>query len=231
MSDAKYPLLQQHGLNLQAIFNIDTLPENILSMLRKDVPELSSFKQLMVFAHGGKAMWHALQQSPYKDSPDPIDTFSIDVVRRYFQTTLAGHQYQLLYPGDNRTAPLQKLGALAGWHHPSAFRIGINAQYGSWFAYRAVVLADTRLTPTEQVSSANPCLTCADKPCIPVCPAKALDKGDLSLSTCLSYRLKPDSNCQTQCISRIRCPIAREHRYTPEQIHYHYSVSMKAIAS
>ena len=79
------------------------------------------------------------------------------------------------------------------------------------------------------MASPLPCDTCEDKPCIAVCPAKALNQGDLNLPACLDYRLESHSRCKSQCLSRIICPIAKEHRYSQEQINYHYAISMKMI--
>ena len=88
-------------------------------------------------------MWQAVQQSPFSNETDLIDSFSIDVVKSYFEQELSNCNYHLLYPSPVRNIPLQALGKLAGWHHASPFRIGINANYGSWYAYRVVILADT----------------------------------------------------------------------------------------
>jgi len=223
------PLLKKNGLNMLAVFNLETLPTELLESLQSSVEDLSSYSQILVFAHGGKEMWQALQASPFKSATDPIDSFSMHVVQNYFSQALPNNCYLQLYPHSKRHIAMRQLGQLAGWHYDSAFRIGINEVFGSWFAYRVVVLSNTKLTPSKRVDSASPCDTCEDKPCISVCPAKALDKGDLNLQTCLNYRQESNSRCKTQCISRIICPIAKEHRYSPEQINYHYAISMKFI--
>ena len=43
-------------------------------------------------------------------------------------------------PGPLRTG-LQQLGALVGWHQASRLMIGIDPEWGTWFAYRALVVA------------------------------------------------------------------------------------------
>ena len=73
-------------------------------------------------------------------SNDPIDDYTRVAVDRCLQRILPPQAYRFLYPG-NISIGLQQLGELAGWHHPSPFAIGIDAEWGSWFAYRALVLA------------------------------------------------------------------------------------------
>ena len=229
MNHVESPLLLNAGLNMLAVFDLDTLPEEVMQHIPLDASALKDYKQLLVFGHGGKDMWQALQQSPFLQDNDPIDSFSIDVVQNYFKQEHAECNYYLLYPGPVRYIPLQALGKLAAWHQDSPFRIGINAEYGSWFAYRVVVLADTSLKPTKAMDAPSPCLSCADKPCIPVCPVNALQAGDLSFQKCMDYRLQHDSVCKSKCISRLACPVAKEHRYSSEQVAYHYNISMQTI--
>jgi len=190
------PLLAKNGLNMMAVFNLETLPAELLASLHTSVEDLSSYSQMLVFAHAGKDMWQALQPSSFKNAAEPIDSFSMHVVQHYFSQALPGNRYQPLYPHSKIHIDLQQLGQLAGWHHDSPFRIGINEMFGSWFAYRVVVLADTTLKATVKMASPSPCDTCQDKPCIAVCPAKALDQGDLNLPACLDYRLESHSRCK-----------------------------------
>ena len=222
------PILDDAGLNLSAVFNIQDLPVDVKSPIL-DV-YANTYQQLIVFAHAGKKMWHALQDSPFQSVANPIDSFSCHAVQQYFERELPGASYEVIYPNEHQIIPLQKLGTLAGWHHDSPFRIGINQEYGSWFAYRVVALANTSLNPTQPMTSPSPCVSCIDKPCIKDCPADALTCSNLSLQTCINYRLEANSQCQYTCLSRITCPIAQEHRYSKEQIKYHFTVSLNTIS-
>jgi epoxyqueuosine reductase QueG len=105
----------------------------------------------------------------------------------------------------------------------------VNQVWGSWFAYRVVVLADTEFEPTSPLTAASPCHSCTEKPCLSACPAEALEHGDFSLKLCIDYRLREHSQCKAQCLARLACPIAPEHRYSMEQINYHYGRSMQTI--
>lgn len=213
--------LSDNGLNLQAVFNLADLPNNVVES------DDTEFSQLILFGHAGRQLWSAIG-SMRSSSPDPVDDFSRGVVEQFFAQTLPQHQYQIIYPGSQPIG-LQRLGELAGWHHDSPFRIGINRDWGSWFAYRVAVIADTNLVPSEKIETLSPCVSCTQKPCISACPAEAMKEGTLALDACVNYRLTNDSLCKQTCLSRITCPVAQQHRYSEEQIRYHYGVSMKTI--
>ena len=160
-------------------------------------------------------------------SPDPIDQFTHTQVTAWLERHHPTRRFHFVYPGATLLG-LQRLGTLAGWHHPSPFMVGIDSEWGSWFAYRAVVLTDTDLPPTTRREGASPCDTCAGRMCVSACPAGALTQG-FNLTACMSYRLSPGSSCQDRCVARNSCPVGADHRYSDAQIRYHYGQSMKVI--
>jgi len=202
------------------VFDVPALPADIRAVL----PGIPGMGQLHLFGHGGRALWRALKDSGF-ESPEPVDDFSAATVRRYFAEGLEA-DYRLLFPDDALTLPLQQLGELAGWHHDSPFRVGVNRRFGSWFAYRAVALAATRLPVTPKAEWGAACPDCAVKPCINACPAGALVSGSLELDRCIDYRLSEGSACADRCVARLACPVGCEHRYDREQVAYHYGRSL-----
>lgn len=219
-------LLDQNGLNLQAIFNLADLPEDILNTLNNSTNTLLPYKQLILLAHGGSRLWQALATNGLA-ADNPVDDFSIKIARAFFTQHHPDLNYEIIYPGP---APigLQQLGHLAGWHHDSPFKVGVNKHWGSWYAYRAVVLTDSAFTPTLNTDLQSPCTNCTEKFCITACPAGACDR-DFELMKCINFRKQPASPCRNQCLARLACPAGAEHRYSDAQVHYHYSVSMKTI--
>lgn len=242
-------ILHQAGLNCHAVFDVASLPPELRENLLEQCPDALRYKQLLLIGHGGTAMWQALQTQLKEQSTDvendgnqdshPIDQFSIATVQEFLKTEWSGCSYEIVYPGS-RSIGLQSLGHYAGWHHPSPFMVGINAYFGSWFAYRVAVLADTNLplsavesaieSATEaQVKSASPCATCVGQVCVSACPAQALNDGQFNLEKCLDYRQQASSLCEKTCVARTACPVGSEHRYTDAQINYHYGRSIKMI--
>lgn len=220
-------LLNDAGLNRQAVFNIDALPADLAAPLQAGCTSSRTYRQIILIGHAGRTLWESVTASGIV-SDDPIDDFSMQTVRRWFAQCHAHNAYEIVYPGTQLIA-LQRLGQLAGWHHPSPFMVGIDQQWGTWYAYRAVVVADTHFEPTAAVRGAHPCATCGDKVCIASCPAAAMDGGRFDLAKCVGYRKRDGSSCKTTCVARVSCPVGSEHRYCDAQICHTYSGSMRAI--
>jgi len=225
--------LDRCGLNRQAVFDLADLPDGIVSSITDDT---AGYRQLILIGHGGKALWEAVTKSGIGGA-DPIDEFTLRTVRQWMAEFQPDHRYAILYPGPQPVA-LQGLGALAGWHHASPFMVGIDAEWGTWYAYRAVVLADTHFAPSQTVDHApkevpsggvSPCAACQAKPCIAACPASAMAGGAFSLQKCVAWRKQADSPCAFACLARVACPVGSDHRYCTEQLAHTYSISLRTI--
>ena len=216
--------LDAQGLNLQAVFNVADLPSDVRSALPS--VEGDSLHQLLLIGHRGGFLWQQLNQEGLNGT-HPIDEFTRTKVTAWLAHHHPTSRCHFVYPGP-LTVGLQRLGTLAGWHYPSPFMVGVNAKWGSWFAYRAAVLFNTDITPTVPLGGESPCDSCASRICVRSCPANALD-GAFNLAVCLDYRRQTDSACKDRCMARNSCPVGAEHRYSDEQISYHYGQSMRAI--
>lgn len=220
-------LLDNAGLNRQAVFNIDDLPEDLAASVRAACADASAFRQLILIGHAGRTLWESVKSSGI-ESEHPIDEFTVQTVKRWCAQNHPENAYDLIYPGTEAVG-LQRLGQLAGWHHATPFMVGIDGKWGTWYAYRAVVLADTAFTPTRPLAGAHPCDACASKTCIAHCPAGALEGGRFDFGKCIGYRKEAGSGCKATCLARLSCPVGETHRYCDEQIHHTYSLSMRAI--
>lgn len=224
MSGSDFSALDRAGLNLQAVFDLARLP----AKLRERLPgPPAAFRQLILIGNAGPTLWRAVCAEGIC-SADPIDDFSIRHVTRWFAQHCHGHHSHRLYPG-NAPVDLQTLGRLAGWHHPSPFKIGIHAERGTWFAYRVALLADTHLPLTTAPATPSPCTACKDTPCITACPADAMAGGNFALDACIGYRRQSDSRCASTCLARLACPVGAAHRYDTAQIHHGYTHSLRMI--
>ncbi len=212
-------LFSQAGLNRQHVFDLDRLPDAVRSTLG----DTENFRQLILLGHGGKRLWACVQAAGMRGD-HPIDDYVIQTVAQVF----ADKNYRIVYPGDAPVG-LQQLGTLAGWHHPSPFMVGIDGEWGSWFAYRAAVLADTDFLPFFPVDRGHPCPACSERPCIPACPAAALSNEGFALDKCIAYRQQDGSACQFTCLARSACPVGSEHRYSEAQLRHTYGISLRMI--
>lgn len=215
--------LDHCGLNRQHVFNLADLPAEVSATLGDTAP----YRQLILIGHGGKALWECVKAAGMSGN-DPIDDYSVHTVERCFAEHLPDNRYRIIYPG-NQPVALQQLGKLAGWHHATPFMVGIDPEWGSWYAYRAVVLTDTDFRPFLAVDRNKPCDSCQARPCIAACPAGAMDSGSFALEKCITYRKRDDSKCQHTCLARIACPVGSQHRYDDEQMRHSYSISLAMI--
>ena len=223
--------LTEHGLNLFAVFDCSKLPAELQEQLANEAIQLANYPRLVLIGNGGGSIWHALQAAQI-DDPDPMDTFSQQVVNQFIEEYLDNAPSQILYPGSTNVS-LIRLGSLAGWSHPSPLGLGINSKYGLWFAYRALFVTTADIPPTalvsDEVTPASPCESCVDKPCISACPAGAVNSAEpFNIASCYGHRLAARSSCADRCLSRLACPIGAEHRYPLPQIQYHYNRSLQS---
>ncbi len=222
--ELKPEILSDNGLNLLHVFNISALPHSIIDSLGL---QQSKYQQLILVGHGGRKLWNFLPQTrPHPENR--IDDFSQATITNWLNTAHPTLNYELVYP-LSQTINLITLGQLAGWHHESPFKVGINSQWGTWFAYRAVILANSQFKVSPPFEPPSPCTSCQHKPCISHCPAGACESGSLNINTCINYRKQAESNCMNTCHARLSCPVQQKHRYTDAQLDYHYTESLKII--
>jgi len=228
--------LSKLGLNLHAVIDIASLPPSIIQQLARFTNRLTHYSQLILIGHAGPQLWKCLQPLELH-SQHPFDDYSQNHCQQFFEQRFSKDDFKLIFPSHSRADSqpsligLQQLGELVGWHGESPFKVGINAQWGSWFAYRAVVLTKSAYQPSPIKSNRTPCQSCANKTCIPACPADALKNHDLDLKRCIDYRKQTSSLCKDRCLARMACPIATDLQYSLAQIQYHYSQSMRVIES
>lgn len=225
MNGTDFSALNQAGLNLQAVFDL----AEIAPAARRQLDPQRRYGRLVLIGHGGKTLWEQLGASGWQAaSADPIDDFTRATLKAWLAAQWPADEHALLYPGDLPVG-LQALGRLAGWHHESPFRVGVNAVWGSWFAYRAVLLTTAHLPATPRMAGESPCASCGGQPCVAACPAGALDENGFSLPQCLAGRRQPQSPCRLTCLARTRCPLRPEHRYPDAQMAHSYARSLAII--
>ncbi len=221
--------LAKAGLNLYAVLDCEMLPQKMTAVMQETAVPLHYYTRLVMLGHGGRQFWEAMSENDWKVA-DPIDTYSIRIANLFIEQTLPSFDNLFLFPKQNYLIPLQQLGELAGWCHPSPLGLGISPQFGVWYAYRAAFLTSAPLPLTSFPTKASPCDSCQTKPCIFTCPVEAVGNIDqFNLTNCAEHRIAVQSSCADRCLARMACPIAPEHRYSLAQINYHYRHSLDSI--
>lgn len=216
-------VLEDAGLGLQAVIAVADLPPVLAAAME-------GYRQLILFGHAGRRFWQVLEAGGLSGW-DPIDSASRAIVCAWAAEHLAGVRQRLVYPETpgNSAFPLN-LGALGdglGWQRPSPLGLGIHPHWGTWFAYRAALLADSDLPVTQATPPQRPCDTCVGQPCLAACPAGATAQTGFRVEVCVAYRLRPASPCASDCPARRACPVGREHAYTEAQMRHAYRVSLE----
>jgi hypothetical protein len=220
--------LAEAGLTLFAILDCAALPaETSEAMLSAEIP-LANYRRLVLIGHGGRRMWAELHTWGI-NTGDPIDHYSTVMTRQFIRDYLHNPPTLWLYPNTPYLVPLQQLGQLACWSHPSPLGQGIHPVYGVWFAYRAAFLTTLDLPLRTDPPQISPCESCADKPCFRACPVGAVQLNRFDVNSCAHHRLRPGSFCADRCLARLACPVFPEHRYTLPQIQYHYRHSLTVL--
>lgn len=220
--------LSQHGLNLFAVLNCAAIPAKTAALFQQAAVPLEQYSRLVLIGNGGRRFWEALQKHGL-NGEHPVDHFSETITRQFIRAYLPEGDIFWLFPSE-LLVPLQQLGALAGWGHDSPLGLGISAEYGLWFAYRAAFLTTAALPVVTQPWQPSPCDSCEGKPCITACPATAVRAVEaFDVPACAAFRLTAGSPCADRCLSRLACPIAPQHRYSLEQIQYHYGRSLPIL--
>ena len=219
--------LDQVGLNLCASFSISELPDTIKASLPKN-SEQHYNSLLLVGTKGGK-FWKYLQQINQPEG-HPFDSISLSMTQRIFAKSYSGVRTYCLYPGSEYVVPLQQLGHIVGWGRPSILGLDINQQYGTWFAYRTVLLVAESLPQTPRAETQPVCEVCVDKPCRRACPVGAVQSiGNFNIAACGDFRVQDNSRCVSKCLARLACPVGIEYRYSSEQLAHHSSFSLASI--
>ncbi|HXK56926.1 MAG: hypothetical protein KDI74_16530 [Gammaproteobacteria bacterium] len=223
-----FQFLSEKGLNLIAVLNCADLPAWTSKFMAVSGIPVADYRRLVVIGHGGRRMWETLQASGMS-SADPVDHYAVSLTQQFIRNCLDDPPILWLYPDSHYAAPLQKLGEFAGWSSPSPLGSGISPDFGLWFAYRVVLLIDADLPLSSGAPALSPCANCVEKPCISTCPVGAVRMESFKLETCARHRLAYRSSCADRCLARLACPVHPEHRYTPDQIRYHYLHSLTTL--
>lgn len=182
---------------------------------------------LVLVGSAGSSLWRALTGADALDRADPVDSWCAEVLAELSRTLLdADLASELLWPGS--LAPVQRLGALVGWAHPSRLGIDLHPRHGPWMAYRGLLRVHGELPRRVEAPSAPPCPACA-RPCVRACPAElpgadGLPGADFDFRACMDRR-EVGEPCTTRCDARRACPVGAGDPYPAEQIAWHHAAA------
>jgi hypothetical protein len=180
---------------------------------------------IVLIGNAGEAMWEAF--APHIDGEkNPLDRWTkgvVDPIAEKFEA-------RAVYPFDPEVPPFQRWALCAETVHSSPLGILIHPKYGLWHAYRAALLFPERLDLPQRSDAANPCESCAEKPCLSACPVGAFNGSAYDVASCADHIAKPEANCTSVgCLARNACPVGPEWRYGQAQVRFHMAAFSRSV--
>jgi hypothetical protein len=174
---------------------------------------------VVVIGNVGGAMW-PLFRAADQAVDDPLDSWT----RAVLAPIAASLGAAFVHPSDEPFHPFQRWAQRAEGIAQSPIGILIHPSHGLWHAYRGAFLFPFALEGVPPpIGDPSPCLSCADQPCLTACPVDAFTIGGYDADACRAHvRSRAAPVCiDAGCAARLACPVGTEHRYGPDQMHFH----------
>lgn len=177
------------------------------------------FRSLVLFGPDEPGFWaHLTDQPEWRDgAPDPVDRWSRRVIGK-MACDLGG---KAVFPfGGPPYRPFFQWALRSGRAFASPVRFLVHDRAGLFVSYRGAVALREPLAPTP---AANPCNSCAARPCLTACPTGALDAAGYDLPACHAFLDRAEgADCLSRgCAVRRACPLSHAYGRLPEQSAYH----------
>ncbi len=178
------------------------------------VAEGAEGRRAAVLVGNSRALWPPfvawLRRSPSRaEGPQPLDTY----VRETLGSALAGAPVPVLrvvHPTDRDAPDFVGLAVRFGllWKSPGG--LGVHPVFGPWVALRALVVVDAPAGPSPPPCPACPHCASACGPAFASLPRPASEAAFRAV-------------WRTWADARSACPTGAAHRYSDDQLAYHYT--------
>ncbi|MCX7143058.1 MAG: hypothetical protein NT123_18735 [Proteobacteria bacterium] len=182
--------------------------------LAQDIPA----RTVYLAGNAGPHMWRAFDAAR-TGRPMILDEWSVQVL----SPLAAQFGARAVFPFERPYLPFQRWAMRAEPCHPSPLGLLIHPDYGVWHGYRGALLFAEDIELPQADGRANPCASCADRPCLSACPVGAFDGKAYDVPACARHLAgNPEPACMDiGCLARHACPVGRDYRYAPVQARFH----------
>ena len=193
------------------------------------LPEPGGPGSLALVLGNTKALWPVFLDHLRRNPDDlsrgnPLDRYADDAMRAAADATVLSPTVRPGHGLAGRSFSLQRAAVATGAVHLAPCHLGIHPDVGLWFGLRGV-LVFAEPGPDEPFwDHASPCDSCADQPCVPLLDI-ALGQGKRAAPRSIRPRWKP------WLAVRDACPVGRTHRYSDDQVTYHYGQDRDLLAA
>jgi hypothetical protein len=189
---------------------------------------LDGLAALVLVGAAGARGWNAFAISSEASDglADPLDRWS----RRVIDDVAAELGAKPLYPfGGPPHWPFQRWALRAEPLFSSPLGMLIHPDYGLWHSYRGALAFTQPIAIPPREARANPCASCAGRPCLGACPVSAFTVGGYDVAACASHLREAGNTCiRGGCLARRACPIGGEYQHGVEQAGFHMRAFLRA---
>ena len=185
------------------------------------LPDLGRPHALGVLIGNTRKLWPrfraALRFEPaLRGAPDPIERYASARVLAALRPLAEHWEVRWAHDPPPRRVAMQRLAHLSGLAYLAPSFLNVHPLYGPWIALRAAVVVDTAGPSGPPPSLPHPCRECAHacQPAFAQAVATLRDRDAAASGLGDAWR--------RWLAVRDACPLGREHRYSDEQIGYHY---------
>lgn len=206
-------VLGPYGIDLIHPFRREWYDDAVETAARLPGPE--GPETLSVLAGNTRAMWPRFLEGADRTLDDALDGWIEETFSRALTPITSVRDVIFSHEPPPRRLPMQRLARHSGFTPLSEGQLLAHPVYGPWFALRAVIVTDVPGPSGARPAVGPPCAGC-DAPCKPAFE-HACEANDA--------RVKPGllrQNWRPWLAVRDACPVGRDHRYSEEQIRFHY---------
>ena len=191
------------------------------------IADLGDAKNLALVIANTKTLWPVfvqyLRQNPEcLQCPDPLDRYVESCLSTLFAELPVRAELRWAHKPEPAHVSMQTLAQLAGIGYKNDSYLVVHPVYGQWVALRAVAVLPVH-GPDEAFEWTDPPCAACSTGCGPALAAAMAGEGyPVGHATVRE-------NWMSWVAIRDACPLGKAHRYSEEQIRYHYTKDIKLL--
>ena len=191
------------------------------------ISDLGDSRNLALVVANTKTLWPVfvqwLQQNPeFVQHPDPLDRYVEAKLSGLFAALPVRAELRWAHKPEPAHVSMQTLAQLAGIGYKTDSHLVVHPVYGPWVGLRAVAVLPV-VGPAEVFQWTNPPCAACSTGCRPALAAAIAGHEDSSRSASVSDKWA------SWLAVRDACPLGKAHRYSEDQIRYHYTKDIKLL--
>ena len=191
------------------------------------IADLGDAKNLALVVANTKTLWPVfvqyLRQNPEcLKRPDPLDRYVESCLSAMFAELPVRVELRWAHKPEPAHVSMQTLAQLAGIGYKNDSHLVVHPVYGQWVALRAVAVLPVHGPEEPFEWPDSPCAACSTG-CGPALAAAMASEG---------YPMRHATvreNWMSWVAIRDACPLGKAHRYSDEQIRYHYTKDIQLL--